>query len=536
MLQRLLLPVLALLLAAEGTHAQTPVWSTDIAPILFNNCASCHRPTGIAPFNLLTYNDAVNRASGIYSAVTSRYMPPWPPEAKFNRLAHERLLSDNDIKKIQDWVSGGKPEGDPTLAPPVPVFNPDGDLTGTPDMITKIPTFTSTATNGDVYQCFVVPSGLGTEKFISAFEAIPGNREIVHHVLVYADTTGACAALDAATPGPGYVSFGGVGSNDAMLLGGWVPGTQPMQMPDSFGIRIAPNADIVIQIHYPAGSVGKIDSTKIKFYFSPLPANDIRPVRLDAVLNHQGAAFCTLTPGGTLNIPANQTKSYLETSNISSLVGDITLLGVAPHMHLIGRSINAYGVHNGDTLKFINIPFWDFSWQGFYLFRKMMKIPAGTTLYSEAFYDNTSNNPFNPSDPPQTVTAGEETTDEMMLTFFIWSYYQPGDENRYIDPSTPVTVGVKSQPAYAAQELFAPYPNPANNTLHIKYYLQSPAEVSFSLTDLQGRVIREFSNGKPSSTGYHVEPFNIADVPPGLYLLQMRTPEKVLTQKLSVQH
>ncbi len=536
MLKRLLLPALSLLLAAENTDAQTPVWSTDIAPILFNNCASCHRPTGIGPFNLLTYNDAVNRASAIYSAVSTRYMPPWPPDPKFSRLAHERLLSDVDIKKIQDWVSGGKPQGDPNLAPPVPVFNPDGDLAGTPNLVTQIPTFTSTATTGDVYQCFVVPSSLGAEKFISAFEAIPGNREIVHHVLVYADTTGTCAALDSASPGPGYVSFGGVGSNDAILLGGWVPGTQPMQMPDSFGIRIAPNADIVIQIHYPAGSVGKVDSTKIKFYFSPLPANNIRPVRLDAVLNHQGAATCTLIPNDGLIIPANQTKPYLEMSNISSFVGDITLLGVAPHMHLIGRSINAYGVHNGDTLKFIDIPSWDFSWQGFYLFRKMMKIPTGTTLYSEAFYDNTSNNPVNPSNPPQTVTAGEATTDEMMLTFFIWSYYQPGDENRYIDPSTPAVVNVKSQTGYAVQELFAPYPNPANNNLYIKYYLQSPAVVTFSITDLQGRVIKEFTNGKLISQGYHAEPFSIADIPAGLYLLQMRTPEKVLTQKLSVQH
>lgn len=536
MLKRLLLPALSLLLAIENTDAQTPVWSTDIAPILFNNCASCHRPSGIGPFHLLTYNDAVTRASGIYSAVTSRYMPPWPPDPKFSRLAHERLLSDADVKKIQDWVSGGKPQGDPNLAPPVPVFNPDGDLPGTPDLVSQIPTFTSTATSGDVYQCFVVPSGLGTEKFISAFEAIPGNREIVHHVLVYADTTGTCAALDSASPGPGYVSFGGVGSNDAMLLGGWVPGTQPMQMPDSFGIRIAPNADIVIQIHYPAGSSGKVDSTKIKFYFSPLPANTIRSVRLDAVLNHQGAAFCTLIPNDGLVIPANQTKMYRQVSSISSLVGDITLLGVAPHMHLIGRSINAYGVHNSDTLKFIDIPSWDFSWQGFYLFRKMMKIPQGTTLYSEAFYDNTSNNPFNPSNPPQTVTAGEATTDEMMLTFFIWSYYQPGDENRYIDTSTPASVNVRLQPAYAAQELFAPYPNPAGNTVYIKYYLQSPSVVTFSLTDLQGRMIREFKHGENATQGYHAEPVDISGIPAGMYLLQMHTPEKVLTQKLSIQH
>lgn len=535
MLKRLLLPALSLLLVVENTDAQTPAWSTDIAPILFNNCASCHRPSGIGPFNLLTYNDAVSRASTIYSAVTSRYMPPWPPNPKFSRLAHERLLSDAEIKKIQDWVSGGKPQGDPNLAPPPPTFNPDGDLAGTPDMVSQIPTFTSTATGGDVYQCFVVPSGLNTEKFISAFEAIPGNREIVHHVLVYADTSGDCAALDAAHNGPGYVSFGGVGSNNATLIGGWVPGTQPLQMPDSFGIRIAANADIVIQIHYPQGSSGKVDSTKIKFYFSSLPTNNIRPVRIDAVLNHQGA-FCTLVPNDGLRVPANQTKKYTEFSNISSLVGNITLLGVAPHMHLIGRSINAYGVHQGDTLKFIDIPSWDFSWQGFYLFRKMMKVPQGTTLYSEAFYDNTSNNPFNPSNPPQLVTAGEATTDEMMLTFFIWSDYQPGDENKFIDTSTPVAVNIKSQPAYAAQELFAPYPNPAGNSIYIKYYLQSATDVTFSITDLQGRLIKELPEDVHSTQGYHVAPVDVSGIPTGMYLLQMRTSGKALTQKLSIQH
>lgn len=535
MLKRLLLPALSLLLISEKVSAQTPVWSTDVAPILFNNCASCHRPSGIAPFGLLTYQDAVNRASQIYAAVSSRYMPPWPPDPKFSRLAHERLLSNADIKKIQDWVAGGKPQGDPNLAPPPPSFNADGDLPGTPDMVTKIPTFTSTATTGDVYQCFVVPSGLSADQYISAFEAIPGNREIVHHVLVYADTTGACATLDSNHPGPGYVSFGGVGSNDAILIGGWVPGTQPLQMPDSFGIRIPKNADIVIQIHYPQGSAGKVDSTKIKFYFSQLPANDIRPVRIDAVLNHQGV-YCTLIPGGSLNIPANQTKTYMEVSNISQLVGDISLLGVAPHMHLIGRSINAYGVKNGDTLKLIDIPAWDFSWQGFYLFRKLIKVPAGTTLYSEAFFDNTTGNPLNPNNPPQLVTAGEETTDEMMLTFFIWAFYEPGDENKFIDPSTPVELGVSEQVGYAAQELFAPYPNPSGNRLYVKYYLQIPAEVTISITDMQGRMVKELAKGQHATQGYHAEPYDVSGIPTGLYLLQMRTPDKVFTEKISIQH
>lgn len=523
------------LLGLQSTSAQTPVWSTDIAPILFNNCASCHRPSGIGPFELLTYQDAVNKSASISASVTTGYMPPWPPNAHYNRLAHERLLSQADIGKIAAWVANGTPQGDPNLAPPTPTFSADGDLTGTPDLVSQIPTFTSTATTGDVYQCFVVPSGQTTEKYISAFEAIPGNRDIVHHVIVYADTSGICAGLDAQTPGPGYVSFGGAGTDAAIMIGGWVPGTQPMQMPDSFGIRIPKNADIVIQIHYPAGSAGKVDSTKLKFYFSPLQPADVRQVRIDPVLNHTGT-FCTMLPPGGLNIPANQTKAYTQFSNISALVGDISLLGVAPHMHLIGTSINAFGVKAGDTLKFIDIPKWDFSWQGFYMLRNITKIPQGTTLYSEAFYDNTSSNPFNPSNPPQTVTAGEATTDEMMLTFFIWTPYKAGDEYKIIDPSTPVDLNIQQQITYASHELFAPYPNPSNGQLYVKYFLQQATELTITITDLNGRTIKELAKNELVQQGYHVQPYTTADLPAGLYLLQLHTAGKVYTEKVSIQH
>jgi len=533
---RLLLFLTSCIMAvSQSSSAQTPVWSTDIAPILFNNCASCHRPSGIGPFELLTYQDAVNKATSISASVSTGYMPPWPPNAHYNRLAHERILSQADIKKIKDWVAGGTPQGDPNLAPPPPTFNANGDLSGTPDMVTTIPTFTSTASTGDVYQCFVVPSGLSAEKYISAFEAIPGNRDIVHHVIVYADTTGICANLDAQTPGPGYVSFGGAGTDAAIMIGGWVPGTQPMVMPDSFGIRIPKNADIVIQIHYPAGSAGKVDSTKLKFYFSQLQPADIRSVRIDPVLNHSGA-LCTMLPPGGLNIPANQTKAYTQFSNVSGIVGDISILGIAPHMHLIGRSINAYGVKNGDTLKFIDIPEWDFSWQGFYMLRKITKLPAGTTLYSEAFYDNTSSNPYNPSNPPQLVTAGEATTDEMMITFFIWAYYKPGDENKVIDPTTPVALSVAEQTAYANAELFTPYPNPVSGQLYVKYYLQNASNVTISITDLQGRVVKELVHNEQVMSGYHVRPYSTADIPNGMYILQLHTDGKIMTEKISVQH
>ena len=530
-----LLIILAVTALAYTSNAQTPVWSTDIAPILYNNCVSCHRPSGIGPFELLTYQDAVNKAAQISSSVQTGYMPPWPPDATYSRLAHERLLSKDDIQKIKDWAANSTPQGNPNLAPPPPSFNPDGDLPGTPDLVTQIPNFTSTASNRDVYQCFVIPSNQTVDQYITAFEAIPGNRDIVHHVIVYADTSGICAQLDANHPGPGYVSFGGPGTNDAIMLGGWVPGTQPMAYPNGFGVQIPKNSDIVIQVHYPAGSQGKVDSTKIKFYLTAAPTT--RNVRIDPIMNHFGAAFCTMQPS-SINIPPNQTQLYKQTSSALSLwPTDVTLLGIAPHMHLIGRSINCYAVKGTDTTKLIDIPKWDFSWQGFYLFRKLRKLEKGNIVHSEAFYDNTTNNPYNPNNPPKTVVAGDETGDEMMITYLIWTSYQPGDENIDIDTTTLVPVNVKNNvAAYSYQQMFAPYPNPTSKQVFVKYYLKQADNVSIELIDLQGRLIKQLSSNEEVSAGYHATPYSVADVPVGSYILQLRTEHNRFTEKITIQH
>ena len=522
------------LLSINAIHAQTPVWSTDVAPILYNNCVSCHRPSGIGPFELLTYQDAVNKAGAISSSVQTGYMPPWPPDPNYSRLAHERLLSQADIKTLKDWAANNTPQGDPNLAPPPPTFSTDGDLQGTPDLVTQIPHFTSTASSGDVYQCFVVPSNQTVDKYITAFEAIPGNRDIVHHVLVYADTSGTCAQLDANHPGPGYVSFGGPGTSDAIMLGGWVPGTQPMAFPTGFGVRLPKNADVVIQIHYPAGSQGQVDSTKIKFYLTNNTST--RNVRIDPVMNHLGGGLCVMQPP-TLNIAANQTQLYTQTSSVLSLLPtDATILGVAPHMHLIGRSINCFAVKGTDTTKFIDIPKWDFSWQGFYLFRKLIQLEKGNTLYSEAFYDNTTNNPFNPSNPPQTVTAGEATTDEMMITYLIWTPYQTGDENIDIDTTTPVSIHTQNLVSYSNQEMFAPYPNPTSKQVFVKYYLNKADKVSIDLIDLQGRVVKQFTDKEHTASGYHATPYSIAEIPNGNYIIQLRTTHNQFTEKVMIQH
>ena len=132
----------------------------------------------------------------------------------------------------------------------------------------------------------------------------------------------------------------------------------------------------------------------------------------------------------SLSIPPNQVVDYTaQYPNSGGIPIDISVLSVFPHMHLLGQTIKAYAVDpQGDTVKFVNVPHWDFHWQDFYFFRHIQKAPAGSVIKGEATYDNTVNNEHNPSNPPVWVTAGESTTDEMFMVYFHYLYYQPGDE------------------------------------------------------------------------------------------------------------
>jgi hypothetical protein len=512
-------------LSFHTTKATTPVWATDVAPILYNKCASCHHSGGIAPFALMTYTDAVTNASTMYHDVNNRIMPPWPPNPSYSHLAHERLLSTTEIQTISDWVNGGTPSGNLAQAPTPPVFSNNGNIPGTPDFSARIPAFTSTAATSDVYQCFVIPSGLLTDQYITALEAIPGNPAMVHHVLVYADTTGTCRHLDTLYPGPGYVNFGGVGTDSAILLGIWVPGSSPLMFPNGFAEKLPHNADIVLQVHYPTGTAGLVDSTAIHLFFSQAP--NLRQVYIQPILNF----VSNITP--PLFIPANDTASFTEhfTSPING-----SLLGLFPHMHLLGQNIRSYAVTPaGDTTHYIRINKWDFHWQGIYMFPKIQKISAGSTLYANAFYDNTTNNPENPNNPPQDVYGGENTTDEMMLVYFLYTSYQAGDENIIIDSNVALQTPY-SYNYYHGQQLLDPCPNPAASDLIVKAYFEDADKADIALLDMQGRVVRLFATRQNMNAGYTAQTYSVAGLPDGVYTLRITTTQRILTKNVVVSH
>lgn len=500
----------AFLLLAAKIFSQT--WADNVAPVLFNKCASCHRPEGIAPFSLLTYNDAFTYRQSISAAVSAKHMPPWPPDDNYVHFMGARTLSAAEISTIVNWVNNGAVSGNLSNAPPPPP--PPTNALGTPDTILRMPNYTSAAGSSDLYRAFVLPLRLPAGKFVSAMEVVPGNSAIVHHVLVFQDTTANHAAqqLDNASPGPGYTSFGGIGVNSAIMMDAWVPGQTVKKLPTVFGKRVYPNSDIVIQVHYPAGSAGRTDSTKVRIYYNTNPS--ARDVRIEPIMNHLPPTLVN----GPLTIPANTTRTFEERFTLPAFF-KATVLTVGPHMHLIGESIKSYANKpNGDTIRFINIPHWDFHWQGQYYFQKPVIVDGGSTIRAFATYNNTTSNPHNPNNPPQTVNLGEATTDEMMLVYFAFTAYEPGDENIIIDSSLLTTS--LSNPSLPVKELKI-YPNPATSFIQFP----NPAghlDATVTVWDMTGRKMTQ-------SVVTHQASVNIPTRrwPAGVYRVYVQTKEAV---------
>lgn len=496
-------------------------WAENVAPVLFSKCVSCHRPEGIAPFSLLTYSDAFTYRTSISAAVSAKHMPPWPPDDSYVHFTGARTLSTAEISTIVNWVNNGAPSGTIANAPPPPP--PVTNTLGTPDTVLRMPNYTSTASSSDIYQCFVLPLRLTNGRSVSAVEVIPGNSSIVHHVLVYQDTTANHAAqiLDNASPGPGYTSFGGIGVNNPILVDAWVPGTTVKKLPSIFGKKIFPNSDLVIQVHYPKGSNGRQDSTRVRLYYNNNPS--ARDISIQPILYH----YPPVLVNGPLSIPANTIKTFEERFTLPGFF-KATVLTVAPHMHLIGQSIKSYANKpNGDTIRFIDIPHWDFHWQGQYYFQKPVIVDGGSTLRAIATYNNTSSNPHNPNNPPLTVNLGEATTDEMMLVYFAFAQYEAGDENILIDSSL-LTTAV-GNPNLLVKELKI-FPNPVNHFLQF----QNPGQheqTRLSVWDMTGRKIME-------ADITHQVFVNIATHrwANGVYRVYLHAKETVYSAKIVVQH
>ncbi len=393
----------ALIVGATGVAAaaETVTFNKHIAPLVFENCTTCHRAGEVAPFALLNYADVKKHAGQIRTVTESRFMPPWKSVEGHGRFIGERRLKPEQIALIAQWVEQGTPEGNPADLPPVPQFNNEWKL-GTPDLVVTMDTpYEIPAEGPDIYRNFVFPVTVPAGKFIRALEYRPGNRPIVHHAVFANDASGKAREKDAADPGPGFSS--GLNISGRILPGSmaaWVPGRDAMPLPQGLSLPWPEGGDLIVQLHlHPIGKP-QSEKSSIGLYFT-----DEAPQRSMTDL---------LLIDKKIDIPPGERA--FRTRDEYTLPIEMNLFGIFPHMHLIGHEmkITAYPPQ-GESFSLLWINDWDFNWQSFYQYNEPVKLPAGTRVVLEGVHDNSAENPRNPAQPPRRVTWGEQTFNEMSL-------------------------------------------------------------------------------------------------------------------------
>jgi Ca2+-binding EF-hand superfamily protein/mono/diheme cytochrome c family protein len=392
---------------AKPASTTNVTYHNRISRIIQRNCVECHREGGVGPFALDTYDDLVAHAGMVKQVVERGIMPPWfavepKPDAESQAVhtpwANDRSLADTEKKDLLAWIASGKPEGDRRDAPQ-PVTFEEGWLIGKPDAIFEFPKPVPIKATGVMpYQNIIVDTNLPEDKWVQAIEVQPGDRGVVHHVLVFVqgeEEPDGEEVDDAAAERGGF-------------WGIYVPGNSTLVYPAGFAKRIPKGAKLKFQMHYTPNGTATTDQTRIGLIWAKEPPE--HEVRVAGIVN----ARISIPPGA---------DNHREEATLR-LPMDATIMGFLPHLHVRGKACK-YEVTraNGQTTTLLDIPRYDFNWQLLYRYFEPLSLKAGDALRFTAWFDNSDKNPANP-DPTKTVRWGAQTFDEMHLGYV--EYYVPG--------------------------------------------------------------------------------------------------------------
>lgn len=409
-----------------GTVAAREVTYNDVAPILFTNCATCHRPVddappggaaapsaafraaaekaGIpigplcvagAPFSVLDYESVRPYARAIASAVQRRAMPPWLPEPGHGDFVGERRLSDEEIALITRWADSGAPPGNAADAPQPPAFSGGWQL-GTPDLVLTLPEPYVLEPGGrDVFRNFVIPVPIDSTRYVRAVEFRADRPQLLHHADLAVDLGRVSRALDRAEPGPGFSSMD---ADQVYNVYGWSPGKVPTLEAAEHAWTLHPGTDFVLLLHMIAGERPEPVQPTIGLFFSDTP-----PTRTPVSVKLEAKA---------IDIPAGESDYVVEDSYV--LPVDVDALSIYPHAHYLGKDMRGTAtLPDGSVQDLLWIGQWDFRWQDRYRYRAPLFLPKGTRLSMRFTFDNSAANPANRFDPPQRVRSGPRSIDEM---------------------------------------------------------------------------------------------------------------------------
>jgi Flp pilus assembly protein TadD/mono/diheme cytochrome c family protein len=397
--------VFAATLAAQSPPSpapSAPTFASDIAPILYRSCSSCHRPGESAPFPLLNYDDAKMFAPQIAAAVRARAMPPWLPEHGFGDFSNEARLSEDEIRLVIAWAKAGAPRGSASEAPPPPQFT-EGWQLGPPDMVLDATrAYTVPASGPDVFWNFIFSPQLTARRYVRAIEVRPGIAHGVHHANVLVDPARSARRQEIA-PGAGFPGMDltvehSVFDYDSHFLF-WKPGSAPYVEPDGFAWELDPGADLVLNAHMMTMGMPMPVKPSLGLYFTDKPPDHF-PLLIE------------LERDGALDIPAGARDFAI--ADDFRLPLDVDALAIYPHAHYLGHLLEGYAtLPDGRRKWLIRIPQWDPNWQAVYHYREPVFLPKGTVVSMRWHYDNSAANPRNPHQPPQRVVGGNQSTDEM---------------------------------------------------------------------------------------------------------------------------
>ena len=387
--------------ARNASAADVITFNAQIAPIIYQNCSSCHRPGEAAPFSLLSYEDVKRKAKTIGKATAGHVMPPWKAEPASYAYRDERRLTGQQIALIQAWVSAGMPEGKASEKPAPPKFESGWQL-GEPDLVVEMPkAFHVPADGPDIYRNIPVALGLTEDKWVTAIDMKPSARAVVHHVLYFADTSGTSHERPPQGTEPGYNGMRAGRSTKA--LGGWAIGAQPHFFPEGLALEVPKGSDLVVQYHFHPTGKPEVEKSLIGLYFAK-KAPERRLTRIQLPPSY------SLFSG--LDIPAGQKDFVIRDSYTLPIAVDA--VGVSAHAHYLATRMKMTAtLPDGQVKDLLIIKDWDFAWQDRYYFKDFVPLPKGTKLDSEIHWDNSADNPHNPTSPPIHIEWGEGSKDEM---------------------------------------------------------------------------------------------------------------------------
>lgn len=383
------------------------VYYGDIDKLVQEKCLPCHREGGVGPFKLDSYNEVKKRAAMLNRVIAEGIMPPWFAKNSAAPFVNDNSLTKAEKERFATWVSAGMPEGERSQASKAPTFVADWTI-GKPDAVFKIPQPVKIPAEGILpYKIVDVPTNFTEDKWVEKIEVLPGDRSVVHHVLVFARNPGANRFAD---------ELEGVGG----YFGIYVPGNSALVYGNGLAKQIPKGAVLRFQIHYTTNGAETTDQTKIGLVFAKsAPKQEVRTGSLANL---------------ALFIPAKANNHRVEAKLV--VPADVQILSFLPHMHLRGKAAKYELVESAGSKKtLLDVPKYDFNWQLNYVLKKPLAVSEGQTLVYTAWYDNSAENPANPN-PNKLVTWGEQTDDEMHLGYvdYIVPGQKPGEGKNIIRP------------------------------------------------------------------------------------------------------